>query len=1289
MWRREQVVDAHTTMSSKTDHAVDLRVSGVSLHVLKDVSLQFSAGSLNVILGPSKSGKSTLLRVLSGERQPAAGKVEPGNKPLQQYRAARPFDIGACGQDDIHLGTLTVRETLLFVARCAGVVEASARVEEVARITGLTECLDTLVGDARIRGISGGQKRRLTLAEALIPFPRILLLDSFTTGLDAATSLRLMTWLQSYCTDSGATVVAALLSPAPELLALADRVVCMQRGRVVWCGPPAAMVPHFASLGHPIPPAQEAAHAVVDILANERNDITPAVMPTTETNVEPASQQMQLQTVHAPRYAQFGAVLRRQSLLIARSKGSALLRLLQAAVVGALLAGLFWRPPSERFALKISVVLFAAFMIGFNNLPEVAAAVVTRAVTAKHTHAGLLSPAAASIASIIAQLPLLAVETLILGNLIYWPVDFNPDGGRYFFFLLALFLCSCTIAAYFRMLAVVFPSAAAAEGVAAVSLASWVLWSGFIITYQRIADWLTPLYWVSPFAWLLRSVCHNEFLASDGPYSTPPPGIPASSGLTSGIIYMNTFEIQQEPAYKWAGIGYLAGATLVYLALTTLALQHGTTLQAAQETVIHWLAGKLSNQQGEAVRGAGAAAGAAAVAVTVSPAVAVDATQAATNGAKSATAPPPVAVLLEEIRYVIQVANNSVGASRFGACSRRRTVLSGSASPPSTAATTIPRVLLDGISMSFAPGSLTAICGATGAGKTTLGEVIMGFKSTSTTSGSSSGSSSGGGGGGGSVTGRISVNGLQVPSLAAVAGFAQQDDCHLPGITIREALAFAAYSRMPPGTPAAARAEHVAAVLQLLSLTPAADRPPRTPAERKLLTLAIELAASPSVIVCDEPTSGLSSGDAVTVVAALRAVASSGRTVIATIHAPTYPVFVSFDALLLLAPGGRVVYRGDIGPEAATLVAHLHSMPHVPRLPPGKNPASWALEVVDLACQQPQQLDDMVEKAAAQGTHGIATSDSGDGRSGGDAALTVTVTTAVPRRGATCCRSLALFGRLLQRNLKQQYRQPRLIATRLGTQLVIGVLLGLLYLNLSTTYVGGLQSKMAFTFIALAFLGLANFTTSLPYLFSVRPALMRENRSGMYPLGLHNLSVLVGEAPLVILSTLLFAIITAYMVGMRTADDALSLWVGSCILIGLCYHAQAVAAASLLPTPTVAQTLFFALQALAVLTGGLFLPWPAMPAGMHWSMEANPLFHASSSVWSSQLYCDDTNYAGPACPSFLIPPLPFPVSLWSFAADWLGLVYADRAYHLGATAGFYVGFFVLALLASAVKHHRR
>ncbi|GMF24125.1 unnamed protein product [Phytophthora lilii] len=222
--------------------------------------------------------------------------------------------------------------------------------------------------------------------------------------------------------------------------------------------------------------------------------------------------------------------------------------------------------------------------------------------------------------------------------------------------------------------------------------------------------------------------------------------------------------------------------------------------------------------------------------------------------------------------------------------------------------------------------------GSSGAGKTTLMDVIAGRKT------------------GGKLRGEILLNGHPATDLAIrrSTGYCEQMDIHSDSSTFREALTFSAFLRQGVNVPDSHKLDSVNECLELLDLNSIADQIIRGSSveQMKRLTIGVELSAQPSVLFLDEPTSGLDARSAKLIMDGVRKVANTGRTVVCTIHQPSSEVFQVFDSLLLLKRGGETVYFGKLGENACKMIEYFEAVSGVPKLEENYNPATWMLEVI-------------------------------------------------------------------------------------------------------------------------------------------------------------------------------------------------------------------------------------------------------------------------------------------------------------------------------------------------------
>ncbi|KAM2372267.1 hypothetical protein ACFX1X_047013 [Malus domestica] len=245
--------------------------------------------------------------------------------------------------------------------------------------------------------------------------------------------------------------------------------------------------------------------------------------------------------------------------------------------------------------------------------------------------------------------------------------------------------------------------------------------------------------------------------------------------------------------------------------------------------------------------------------------------------------------------------------------------------------------LLREVTGAFRPGILTALMGVSGAGKTTLMDVLAGRKT------------------GGYIEGDIRISGYpkKQETLARISGYCEQADIHSPQVTIKESLIYSAFLRLPKEVNNKEKMIFVGQVMQLVELDNLKDALVALPGvsgllteKRKRLTIAVELDANPSIIFMDEPTSGLDGRAAAIVMRTVRNTVDTGRTVVCTIHQPSIDIFEAFDELLLMKRegqviylGGQVIYLGPLGRNYHKIVEYFVAVPGVPKIKEKRNKA--------------------------------------------------------------------------------------------------------------------------------------------------------------------------------------------------------------------------------------------------------------------------------------------------------------------------------------------------------------
>lgn len=225
-------VDGVTTTKAYGDHVA-----------LQPVELHVGAGEVCGLLGPNGAGKTTLVSIIVGLRDADAGRVRVGGTDIALDRRATRSLVGLAAQETGIYPTLKVRDNLDLFSRLAGLKGAArtARMDEVADVLELTDFMDRPA-----RFLSGGEKRRLHTAMALVHRPKVLLLGEPTTGVDIATRSRLLDAIRALAAEEGCAVVYST-HYLPEVEELGASVAILDRGRMLARGPLDELVDHHGT----------------------------------------------------------------------------------------------------------------------------------------------------------------------------------------------------------------------------------------------------------------------------------------------------------------------------------------------------------------------------------------------------------------------------------------------------------------------------------------------------------------------------------------------------------------------------------------------------------------------------------------------------------------------------------------------------------------------------------------------------------------------------------------------------------------------------------------------------------------------------------------------------------------------------------------------------------------------------------------------------------------------------------------------------------------------------------
>ncbi|RYQ99046.1 hypothetical protein Ahy_B07g086895 [Arachis hypogaea] len=1213
-----------------------------SLTILNNVSGVIKPGRMTLLLGPPGSGKSTLLSALAGKLDKnlkKTGSITYNGYDINDFYVKRTSAY--ISQTDNNIAELTVRETLDFAARCQGAKEGFAvytkdlgRLEKdrnirpspeidafmkassiggkkhsvitdyILKVLGLDICSETIVGNEMIRGVSGGQRKRVTTGEMVVGPRKTLFMDEISTGLDSSTTYQIVKCIRNFVHQMEATVLMALLQPAPETFDLFDDLVLLSEGYVVYQGPREDVLEFFESIGFQLPPRKGVADFLQEVTSKKdqeqywadpskpyqyvsvreiaeafRNSKFGSYMesmqahPFDKSKCHPSA--LAKSQFAVSKWELFKACFSREIILIKRHSFLYIFRTFQVAFVGFVTCTIFLRTrlhPTDEVNgnLYLSALFFGLIHMMFNGFSELPL-MITRLPVFYKQRDNLFYPAWAwSLSSWILRVPYSVIEALIWSAVVYYTVGFAPSAGRFFRYMILLFTVHQMALGLFRMMASIARDMVLANTFGSAALLVIFLLGGFIIPKGVIKPWWIWGYWLSPLTYGQRAISVNEFTASRWMEKS------AINHNTVGDNILRLHSLPSDGYWYWIGVGVLALYAIFFNNMVTVALAYLNPLQKAR-TVILSDDDSENNSSRDAMNQVH------------------ELTIREESNKKGMILPfQPLTMTFHNVNYFVEMPK--VVFRKQGIPETRLQLLSN-------------------VSDVFSPGVLTALVGSSGAGKTTLMDVLAGRKT------------------GGQIEGDIKISGYPKVqrTFARIAGYVEQNDIHSPQVTIEESLWFSSSLRLPKEVSISQRHEFVEQVMQLVELDTLRHALVGMPGssglsteQRKRLTIAVELVANPSIIFMDEPTSGLDARAAAIVMRTVRNTVDTGRTVVCTIHQPSIDIFEAFDELLLMKRGGRVIYGGKLGVRSQIMIDYFQGISGIPPIPDGYNPATWVLEVTTSAVEERIGADFADIYTSSDQFREVEASilQNGDPPAGSK-----------PLKFDTTY-SQNLFSQFYYCIWKQNlvyWRSPPYNAMRLFFTAISALIFGTVFwkVGLKRSTPQDLMVVMGALYSACLFLGVNNASSVQPIVSIERTVFYREKAAGMYsPIAYAAAQGLI-EIPYIAVQTILFGIITYLMVEFERTAAKFFLYLLFMFLTFTYFTFYGMMAVGFTPSQHLAAVLSSAFYSLWNLLSGFLVPKSRIPGWWIWFYYICPVSWTLRGIVTSQLGDVGTTISGP------------------------------------------------------------
>ncbi|KAF8418884.1 ABC multidrug transporter [Tirmania nivea] len=1223
--------------------------------LIRDVSGLVRDGEMMLVLGCPGSGCTTFLRTITSNHSSylsVDGRITySGGLTPRDIQTRYRGDVTYMPEEDLHLPYLTVRQTLDFAFRCK---QPDSRLVEkyistLARVFGISHVLDTVVGNEHIRGISGGERKRLSCIETLATDAVVVAWDGSTRGLDAAATLDYARSLR-ILTDVGrkATIVS-LYQVSEEVWELMDKVTLLTEGRVIFSGLICEAKTYFVEeLGYECGERRTTADFLTSVTNPGERRFRPgweAKAPKGAAELEKAFRESRhykalMQEVDAAGREfgdddsthDYGGVqaspervagtalsdfrtatlaqkakyvrqqssytisfpmqvlvcIRRQWLYLQNNVSALVIRIVNTIANALVMGSLFWAQPatSDGAFSRSGFIFYTAIFLGWIQLAELEEALAGRGVVERHRNFAFVRPSAVSVARMILDLPTVLIQAAIFVSIVYWMAGMKATGEAFMTFFVFVYLITIELTALYRTFAAISSSYEVAIRYCGLTILVYIIFGGYMLSVNTM---MRDAPW---FGWLAYiNPVHYTFAALMAmEFYNLPLKCTGSSLIPSGPGY-------NDPRYQTCA---LAGSIPSQLTVPgdnyvrqTFGIRHSQVwinfLAVLAMTLGLYVAGTVAS---EWFQWGGTTA---------------EALVFRKGGRKGKN----------EGDVECQMGDTGV-ATAGDAESSPPTGEQTSVQLQKSTATftwkdlnyTIPskageKKLLNNVEGICRPGEMTALIGASGAGKTTLLSVLSHRVSI------------------GTVTGSMLINGLPLPSdFDRSTGLCEQMDLHDPSSTIYEAFTFSALLRQDSSIPHSEKLAYVDTVLQMLGLTHLSDALIGSLAleQKKRTTIGVELCARPKLLLfLDEPTSGLDSQGAYNIVKLLRRLADEGgQSVLCTIHQASQQILEIFDGVLALNPGGNTFYCGPVGEGAGEIIRYFEKRGVCVK--EGKNVADLVIEVgrglansnsnKEGCCGEESEADAATDWSTIwrnslerQSLLQAMNSSTSPPHSTISKTLASQITTSPDYATSTPTQTIHLIHRL---NL-QFWRTPEYPYSRLFASFLHALLNGFTFFHLGHT-LADLQSRAFSTFLVLMIV--PEFVNAVAFRFSLNTALFRSRElpARIYSPLSFALANILSELPYIVLNTLVFYLLWYFPVGFPTTPGA----AGYMFLMLLTFHTYSTSwgqwIAALAPDYTIAANLvpFFIIMCESF--NGILRPWSQLEGFWKYGMYmVNPM----------------------------------------------------------------------------------
>lgn len=953
--------------SSAKVMAEDMEAGAAGSIFLKDIVLQADEGEVVLVLGKPTS---SLFKVLFDGHQNLSyspeGSIRFKANPYREYSVKCPQQIIYNNEEDVHFPYLTVEQTIDFALSCKFEISKAEREQlRDALLTefGLYHVKKTFVGNDYVRGISGGERKRISIIETFIANGSLYLWDNSTKGLDSSTALDFLSILQSMAKATKSVNFVKISQASDAIVSKFDKILMLSDSYQVFYGTVDECLEYFNdTLGIQKNPNDCIIEYLTSVLNFQFKVPSSVISESTSTKTKSTTkatinseQDLHYLWTKSPNYQiwkqrtsqsvrgsndeldsdditpvfnikmtrQIEFCIRRAFQRILGDKSFLISQAVSVVVQALVIGSLFYNIPLTTIGSfsRGSLVFFSLLFYTFLSLADLPTAFQRQKVIDKHAKLHFYHRWVETFATTIYDYTFKLLLIIIFTIILYFLAHFQYNASRFFIFLLFLGVYNFTMVSLFSLTALIAPTLSIANLLAGILLLAIAMYASYVIYLADMHPWFVWIAYLNPAMFAMEAILSNELydLKLDCTQTIVPRGPTyedisfqhkacAWQGATLGNSFVRGRDylkngLRYTYHHVWRNFGILLGFLFFFLFCSLVAAEYVKPLFTREN--MEMLQRKYRRWMPSRTYNK-----------ETNDKIGLNDDVYVPNGQTTPTSSSvsSIAYMPSEIKPKLTKggmnAETSVQSQNHIISWKNITYTVGD------------KRLINDVSGYMASG-LTALMGESGAGKSTLLNILS--KRTES----------------GVVTGDILIDGKPLTDENAFKrsiGFVQQQDVHLELLTVKESLEISCVLRGDGDR------DYLNTISELLNLRADKRVADLSPTERKLLSIGVELVTKPSLLLLlDEPTSGLDSQAALTIVQFLKKLSLQGQAILCTIHQPSKSVISYFDNIFLLKRGGECVYFGPTNNACDYFTSREKGLTYDNK---SGNPADFVIDVV-------------------------------------------------------------------------------------------------------------------------------------------------------------------------------------------------------------------------------------------------------------------------------------------------------------------------------------------------------